>query len=117
MRKRSILILVLAAGFVGLVFYSLFQAEPVQVLRSRLERSGSRVAAAGTVENTSSGTAAVGLEVRYYDAGGRTLAEDAVKIRGLKSGEARDFRAPERNLPEAAGFSIYLNHGLNPYGN
>ncbi len=117
MRKSSVLVLVAILGFAGFVFYALSGVEPVKVMGTRLERKGGQVAVAGTVENTGSATAAIDLEVRYYDAGGRTLASDMLTMRDLKSGERRGFETHARDLPAAANFSIYLNHGRNPYGN
>jgi hypothetical protein len=104
-------------AFAAFVFYSLLHVEPVKVLHPRLERSAAGVFLAGAVRNTTSGEEAVDVEVRYYDSRGRQVATDTVKIAHLSSGETRKFSAPPRDLPGVSSYSIYLNHGRNPYGN
>ncbi len=109
--------LVIAAGFVGYVAYNLLWLEPVKVLRPKLQHSTDGTFVSGAVENTGSSEDSVSLEVRYYDGRGHPLGSDMVHIDHLGSGATRDFRLPGRVLPDDASFSIYLNHGRNPYGN
>ena len=109
--------LVIALGFGGFVIYSLLQTEPVKVLHPQLQHSSDGAFVSGAVENTGSSEESVSLEVRYYDAAGRQVASDTVKLNQLSSGATRDFSAPIRKLPADASYSIYLNHGRNPYGN
>ena len=106
-----------ALAFVGYVFYALLGVEPVKVAHSRMVRSGTQVFVEGELRNTGKDTGPMDVEVRYFDRGGRSLAEDEVAIDGLKSGGVASFRSAPRQLDEAAEFSIYLNHGRNPYGN
>jgi hypothetical protein len=109
--------LTLAAGFVGFVAYSLLWSEPVKVLHPRLEHSTEGDFVSGAVENTGAGAESVSLEVRYYDDSGHQVASDTVQIENLRSGATRDFQLPGRLLPPGSSYSIYLNHGRNPYGN
>jgi hypothetical protein len=104
-------------GFAAFVFYSLLQVEPVQVMSPRLEHGASGVFLSGAVKNTSSHEEAVDVEIRYYDSSGHQVATDTVKIAHLGSGETRDFAAPPRALAGVSSYSVYLNHGRNPYGN
>ena len=117
MRIGRIAGLVLAAGFVGFVVYSLLQTEPVKVLHPRLQHSGADSFVSGAVENTGAAEESVSLEIRYYDGGGHQVASDTVKLDKLGTGATRNFSAPVRRLPSDASYSIYLNHGRNPYGN
>jgi hypothetical protein len=106
-----------AAGFVGFVAYSLLWSEPVKVLHPKLQYSAARAFVSGAVENTGSAEESVSLEVRYYNEAGRQVASDTVQIDNLGSGATRDFKLPDRLLPAGSSYSIYLNHGRNPYGN
>lgn len=117
MRRGGIIILVVGLAFAGFVFYSLLGNEPIRVTAQRMEQNGRQVEVAGRVENTSRSDEAVTLEVHYYDQQGRAVGQDTVTIDRLRSGESREFRSPKRELPGAASFSIYMNHGRNPYGN
>ena len=104
-------------AFAAFVFYSLLHVEPVKVVAPKLEHSAAGVFLTGAVKNTTSNEEAVDLEVRYYDSSGRQMATDTVKIDHLGSGETRNFSAPARQLAGVSSYSIYLNHGRNPYGN
>ena len=109
--------LIVALGFAGFVIYSLLQTEPVKVLHPQLQHSGDGGFVSGAVENTGASEESVSLEIRYYDASGHQVASDIVKLDQLGSGATRPFAAPLRKLPTDASYSIYLNHGRNPYGN
>jgi hypothetical protein len=109
--------LLVAAGFVGFVAYSLLWSEPVKVLHPRLEHSTDGAFVSGAVENSGSAEESVSLEVRYYDGNGHQVASDTINLDKLSIGATRDFSAPIRKLPPDASYSIYLNHGRNPYGN
>lgn len=106
-----------AAGFVGFVVYSLLWSEPIKVLHPRLQHSTDGAFVTGAVENTGGAQESINLEVRYYDGGGHQLASDTISIDNLASGATRDFKLPSRSLPVDSSYSIYLNHGRNPYGN
>jgi hypothetical protein len=108
---------VVAAGFVGFVVYSLLWSEPIKVLHPRLQHSTDGAFVTGAVENTGGAQESINLEVRYYDGGGHQLASDTISIDNLASGATRDFKLPSRSLPVDSSYSIYLNHGRNPYGN
>ncbi|HEY6417489.1 MAG TPA: FxLYD domain-containing protein [Candidatus Binataceae bacterium] len=117
MRKGTLLILLGATAFVGLVFYLLANVEPVKVVASRLETKGASVVVQGEIKNTGPDVGPIDLDIRFYDRGGRNLGEDKVQVGGLKSGAAAKFSSRPLELSGATGFSIYLNHGRNPYGN
>ena len=117
MKIGRLLGLLVALGFVGFVVYSLLQTEPVKVLHPRLQVSGDGAFLSGAVHNTGSAEESVSLEIRYYDAGGHQLGSDTIKLDHLGDGDTRDFSGPIRRLPADASYSIYLNHGRNPYGN
>jgi hypothetical protein len=109
--------LVVGLGFVGFVIYSLLQTEPIKVLHPQLQHSAAGGYVSGAVENTGPDEESVNLEIRYYDARGHQIFSDNVKLDQLSSGATRPFASPSRELPEGASYSIYLNHGRNPYGN
>jgi len=109
--------LLVALAFVGFVIYSLLQTEPVKVLHPQLQHSGDGSFLSGTVENTGAADESVSLEIRYYDASGHQVGSDTLKLNDLGTGATRDFSGPIRKLPADASYSIYLNHGRNPYGN
>ncbi len=115
--RRATIVLLIGVAFAVFVFHSLLGNEPVKVSGQRMERSGATVDVAGKVENSGRDTEAITLEVHYYESQGRALGQDTVTIERLGAGQSRDFRSPKRDLPGAASFSIYLNHGRNPYGN
>jgi|YelNatPaOPRAMG01_1025707.scaffolds.fasta_scaffold04956_11 hypothetical protein len=117
MKKGSLIILVASLVFVALVFHSLVDVQPVHVLASRLERDDGKIFVVGKVKNTSSHPVGIDLEVHYYAKNGQRLGQDTISLNNLKAGEVAPFRSPPRALPGAAEFSLYLNHGRNPYGN
>jgi hypothetical protein len=108
---------VIALGFIGFVVYSLLQNEPVKVLNSHLQHTADGSYVSGAVENGGSAEESVSLEIRYYDGGGHQVGSDTLKLDNIRNGATRDFSGPKRNLPPDASYSIYLNHGRNPYGN
>ncbi len=116
-KKGSLIILVSSLVFVALIFHSLLDVQPVQVLASRLERDNGKVFVVGKVRNTGSRAVAIDLEVHYYAKSGQKLGQDTISLNDLKAGEVEPFRSPPRVLPGVAEFSLYLNHGRNPYGN
>jgi hypothetical protein len=117
MRIGRVTGVLVALGFVGFVVYSLLQTEPVKVLHPQMQHSAGGAFVSGAVENTGSAEESVSLEIRYYDARGHQMASDTVQLNQLGSGATRAFTAPPRELPNDATYSIYMNHGRNPYGN
>jgi hypothetical protein len=117
MRRSAIVVLLGALIFVGYVFYALVGAEPVKVSETRLVRSGDRVAVEGEVRNSGDDTGPLEVEVRYFDRTGRSVGKDTVSLDGLRRGAAAHFKSSPRRDDGIADFSIYLNHGRNPYGN
>ncbi|MHB8383016.1 MAG: FxLYD domain-containing protein [Candidatus Binataceae bacterium] len=117
MRKSTIAILVTAAAFAAFVFYSLFMVEPVRVVTSHLEHRDGQVFVEGNLRNTGPDLGPVNVEVHYYAANGRALGQDKVVVDRMKNGSEAHFATPPRMLGEVSEFSIYLNHGRNPYGN
>lgn len=109
--------LVVAAGFAAFVFYSLTRVEPVKVVRSGLKRSGGEVCVTGELRNTGKKSGPLDLEVHYFDKSGREIGQDKIVVAAMARGAETNFRTPERALPGVSEFSIYLNHGRNPYGN
>lgn len=108
---------VLALGFVGYVAYTLLYSEPVKVLHSQLSHSKEGDFVSGAVENTGPDNESISLEIRYFDEGGHQVASDTVKLDRLSSGATLDFNTAPRALPPSVSYTIYLNHGRNPYGN
>jgi hypothetical protein len=117
MRKSTVAILIAALVFAGFVFYSLLSVEPVRVIASHLERRGAVVFVDGNLRNTGPDLGPVDVEVHYYDAHGRALGQDKIVVAQMKKGAEAHFATPPRMLGEVSEFSIYLNHGRNPYGN
>ncbi|MGH7815216.1 MAG: FxLYD domain-containing protein [Candidatus Binataceae bacterium] len=117
MRTSTIVIGLAALCFAGYVFYSLFHLEPVVVESKQLERSGGEVFVAGELKNTGKRTGPLKLEVHYYDRGGHQLAGDTVKVAAMAAGATATFKTPSHRLNGVSDFSLYLNHGRNPYGN
>ena len=115
--RKSVIVVLLALSFAGYVFYALVGAEPVNVDESRLVRSGNHVLVEGEVRNTGDDTGPLQVEVRYFDRDGHSIAKDVVSMDGLRHGAAAHFKSPARPADGVADFSIYLNHGRNPYGN
>jgi acyl-CoA hydrolase len=103
--------------FAAYVLYGLATVEPVKVADTRLVRSGDQVSVEGQVRNTGEASGPVEIEVRYFDASGHALAKDTVSIGSMQRDDATTFKSPVRRLDNVADFSIYLNHGKNPYGN
>jgi hypothetical protein len=115
--RRGTIIVLLSLCFAGYVFYALVGVEPVKVAETRLVRSGDRVSVEGEVRNTGDDTGPLELEVRYFDRDGHSVGKDTVSMEGLHRGAAAHFRSSPRPDAGVADFSIYLNHGRNPYGN
>jgi hypothetical protein len=117
MRRRSLVLLLVAIGFAGFVFYALLGYEPVKLSKVQLVRTSGQVSVHGEVHNTGEDTGPFQIEVRYYDRAGHALGNDTVALEGLRHGDATQFSSPPRADRGVADFSIYLNHGRNPYGN
>jgi hypothetical protein len=117
MRKSAIIVLLAALCFAAYILYSLTGIEPVKVAGTRLVRTGDRVSVEGEVRNTGDDTGPLELEVRYFDRDGHALGKDVVSMNGLRHGAASHFKSSSRPDDGVADFSIYLNHGRNPYGN
>jgi hypothetical protein len=116
-RPSKIIILAAALLFAGWVFYSLMHVEPVRVLESSLQHDNGQVFVEGKVENTGRDTGPLDIEVHYYDGAGRALGQDKIVVDGLKKGVITEFHTPKRTLGQVEEFSLYVNHGRNPYGN
>jgi hypothetical protein len=116
-KKGNIIILAASLVFVALVFHSLLDLQPVKVVSSHLERNNGEVFVAGKVRNTGPRAVAIDLEVHYYAKDGKKLGQDTISLNDLKAGEVEAFKSPARPLTGVAEFSLYLNHGRNPYGN
>jgi hypothetical protein len=117
LRLRNVILVLVAVAFAAWVIGSLMRVEPVVVLESNLSRSGDSVSVAGKLKNTGSDSGPLDVEIRYYDPSGKSLAVDHVSINTLKAGDELNFHTTPRPIAEASQFSIYLNHGRNPYGN
>jgi hypothetical protein len=117
MRKGTLAVLIAGLFFAGLVFYTLVGSEPVKVSQARLVRSSGQVSVQGEVRNTGDDSGPLQVEVRYYDREGHTVGKDVVSIDSLHRGDTAHFSSPSRSDRGVADFSIYLNHGRNPYGN
>ncbi len=117
MRKGTIIVLLGALCFAGYVLFALVGAEPVKVAETRLVRSGDQVLVEGDVRNTGDDTGPIQVEVRYFDRDGHSIGKDTVSMDGLRRGAAAHFKSAPRADNGVADFSIYLNHGRNPYGN
>ena len=117
MRKGAIIVMLAAVGFCAYVLFALFSVEPIKVAGSHLVRSGDEVSVEGDLHNTGRDAGPLEVEVRYYDRGGRALGKDKVAVDGLRRGGESHFKSPPQKLDGVADFSIYLNHGPNPYGN
>ncbi|MGA7873814.1 MAG: FxLYD domain-containing protein [Candidatus Binatus sp.] len=117
MRKGALIVLLGGLCFAGYVFYSLVSTEPVKVADTRMVRSGGQVSVEGEVRNTGNDTGPFQVEIHYFDRDGRASGKDVVSIDGLRGGAVTHFRSSPRPDLGVADFSIYLNHGRNPYGN
>ena len=117
MSKRALVLIVVAICFAGFVFYSLLGTEPVKLSKIQLVRTRGEVSVHGEVHNTGDDTGPLQIEVRYYDRNGRAVGTDKVSLDGLHHGDATQFSSPPRVDNGVADFSVYLNHGRNPYGN
>lgn len=116
MRRGTTIVLIVAVAFGLYVLFSLLNAEPVRVM-SRLDRSGDLVSVTGELSNTGDASGPVTVEVRYYNESGATIAKDTMNLNALARGSSERFQSPLRSLPGVSSYSIYLNHGRNPYGN
>ena len=117
MRVSKIAIVVLCLAFAGWVFYALHTAEPVRVMETSLKHVDGGVFVQGKIQNTGPDTGPVAIEVRYYDGGGHLVGRDKIVVDKLPQGQVASFRTPARAIDRATSFSVYLNHGRNPYGN
>jgi hypothetical protein len=117
MRRGAIIVLLGALCFCAYVFFALFAVEPVKVAGTHLVRSGDEVSVEGDLHNSGADAGPLEVEVRYYDRNGRPLGNEKVAVQGLRSGGESHFKSSPVKMDGVADFSIYLNHGRNPYGN
>jgi hypothetical protein len=117
MRKGALIVLLAALCFGAYVLFALITVEPITVAGTHLIRSGDKVSVEGELQNTGADAGPIEVEVRYFDRSGRTIGNDKISVDGLRSGAQSRFRSADRKLDGVADFSIYLNHGRNPYGN
>lgn len=114
-RKGSLILVAVAVGFVALVFYDLGKVEPIEVVESRLVHLGAAVHVEGELKNTGSRASGVMLDIRYYNKGGRPLAEDHIKVGKIQPGDERSFRSPEHTLGSVSEFTIVLGNRRSPF--
>ena len=88
----------------------------MKVVASHLDRSNDAVKVTGSVKNTGNQPGTVEIEIRYFDADGKSVASDKVDVGSLEPGASVTFTGPA-HPDKVASYSIYLNHGRNPYGN
>jgi len=117
MRKSSLVIFVILVGFTLFLIHSLFNVSPITVMASHLQRDGDRVFITGQLKNTSNHPAAIDLEAHYFDRTGRAIGQNTLSVNAIAPGGVRKFKTPATVLNGVADFSLYLNHGRNPYGN
>lgn len=117
MRLGKIAIVIVAAGFIGWVFYALNTAEPVSVEDTVLQHKNGQVFVTGKIRNTGTDEGPIDIEVHYYDRSGHAVGQDKIVVERLEKGQSEPFQSPPRMLGEGTTFSVYLNHGRNPYGN
>jgi hypothetical protein len=117
MRLPKIAILLACLGFAGWVFFALYSAEPVRVLEASLRHEDGEVFVQGKVQNSGPDTGPIDIEVRYFDDQGRAVGQDKIEVEMLRKGLITQFRTPKRSIKGARRFSLYVNHGRNPYGN
>ena len=117
MRLPKIAILVGSLAFIAWVFYALRTVEPVHVMESQLKRDGGQVFVLGKIQNSGPDTGPIDIEVRYFDAAGHAVGQDKIVVDKLQQGVIEQFQTPRRAIEGADSFSLYLNHGRNPYGN
>jgi hypothetical protein len=117
MRISKIAIPLLCLAFAGWVFHALHTAEPVRVVETSLQHTDGGVFVQGKIQNTGPDTGPVAIEVRYYDGSGHPVGQDKIVVDHLPQGLVASFRTPQRSIDRAASFSLYINHGRNPYGN
>jgi hypothetical protein len=116
MRRGAIIVLLAALCFGAYVFYALVAVEPIRVAGSRLIRSGDNVSVEGDLHNTGADAGPIEVEVRYFDRSGHAIGTDKVNVDGIRSGADSHFRSAPRKDDGVADFSLFLNHGRNPYG-
>ena len=87
------------------------------MVETSLEHVGGGVFVKGKIQTTGPDTGPVAIEVRYYDGSGHPVGQDKIVVDKLPQGRVANFRTPARAIGRAASFSLYLNHGRNPYGN
>lgn len=117
MRLRKIAILLVAVGFVGWVFYALTTTEPVRVIETSLQHENGQVFVTGKLQNTGPEVGPIDIEVRYYDGSGHAVGQDKIVVKKLAASGIASFYTPRRDLNQITTFSVYMNHGRNPYGN
>jgi hypothetical protein len=117
MRLRKIAILLVAVGFVGWVFYALSTTEPVRVIETSLQHENGQVFVTGKLQNMGPDVGPIDIEVRYYDNAGHPAGQDKVVVDKLGTSQIASFHTPKRDLNQITTFSVYMNHGRNPYGN
>lgn len=117
-RTSTWIVLACGIGFAGFVFYSLLRVEPIQVMHSSLVRDGGQIYVAGELQDTAdAAVSAVRIELHYFDRNSRPVGQDTLVVGDLKPYESRQFRGPPRSFVGVSDYSIYVNHGRNPYGN
>jgi hypothetical protein len=117
MRRGAIIVLLAALCFCAYVLFALLGVEPIKVEGSRLIRSGDNVSVEGVLHNTGADAGPIEVEVRYFDRSGHAIGTDKVAVDGLRSGADSHFQSTPRKDAGVADFSLFLNHGRNPYGN
>ncbi len=117
MRRSTLIVIAVSLIFIIFVFYSLFHLEPLRVSGERLEHRGNTVIVRGTVINTGSQTQDAGLKVQLFDAGGRKLAVETVRLGRLTPGQSARFASQPTYAPGAEKFTMQVDRGSNMYGN
>jgi hypothetical protein len=115
--QRTLVWLALLVVFAGYLWWALRAEEAFRVTNKRLERTDSGVVVSGEIHNTAAATAAVNVEVTFFDQRGRQLSKEVISLDNLEAGATVAFRTQPKILADVKDYTIYVNTGRNMYGN
>jgi hypothetical protein len=115
--QRTLVWLALLVVFAGYLWWALRAEEVFRVTNKRLEHTESGVVVSGEIHNTAAATAAVNVEVTFFDRRGRQLSKEVITLDNLEAGATAAFRTQPKMLADVKDYTIYVNTGRNMYGN
>jgi len=116
-RLRLALGWIFGLGFAGYMIWALRAEDALRIVHKQLEQTSAGIVVTGEIQNASTTTASVHVEVSFFNSNGQKLADEVIALPSLPVGASASFRTQPKILSDVKDYSIYVHAGKNMYGN